>query len=342
MPREPREIDRDPPVERQRREARRTGQTSFPNANHQAVHNHYQYLLGDLHPFSQDRDAAVLCGGFAPAYYLARYPDVRNVFVTTYGAYRHFIMHGIGEKRSPTPFFDPIFYAANHADLQDFDGLTLLDHWIRHGMKEGRQGCEHFHLRYYLNQSSDLVNAFGTSVEDGSYTRAALHFAEYGRFEPRDTTPGVRFALELPKGIVVNSSPRSIFVKDGNSPNTIEVPAGQTYPGPADGICVPSTGAVYKIRDLDGCEVTELNTISCAGVPLLRLSPHFSEYVKVQRLSSPPDAGWNPIFARCQNPPPAPPRSPASPPERDWNREFREMDRGNYECERMDVFSRTA
>lgn len=338
----PRDFDREPIVERQKRESRRTGQSSFPNANHQAVHNHYQHLLGDLHPYRQDRDAAVLFGGFSAAYYLSIYPDVRNVFVTTYGAYRHFIMHGIGEKRSPNPFFDPIFYAANHVDLRDFDGLTLLDHWIRHGIKEGRQGCAQFHLRFYLNQHADLVNAFGTNVEGGSYTRAALHYAEYGRSEPRDTGPGVRIALELPKEIVVNNSPRSIFVKDGNSPNTIEVPAGHTYTGPADGICVPATGTVYKMRNMDGCEVTELNTVSCAGVPMLRHSPHLSESVKVQTLGSPPDAGWNPIFAVCQNPPPAPPRPVGSPPERDWHREFREMDRGSYECERMDVFSRTA
>jgi hypothetical protein len=86
-------------------------------------------------------DRALICternkveGIFDPEWYLAVYPDVRELGVDPA---HHFIHHGAAEDRRPGPAFDPRFYVEAYPDVLT-TGLDPLLHYIRKGRAEGR------------------------------------------------------------------------------------------------------------------------------------------------------------------------------------------------------------
>lgn len=79
--------------------------------------------------------------------------------------------------------FNWLFYVNSYADLLAAGIRTesaARNHWMRHGIAEGRQAFPTFHTRQYLERYADLQAAFGSDY------RAALdHYLTYGIREHR-------------------------------------------------------------------------------------------------------------------------------------------------------------
>jgi len=83
--------------------------------------------------------------------------------------------------------FDPDFYHNKYPDLQNafhHDNARLRQHWVNHGIKEGRACSEVLDLKFYVNSNPDLLKAFGTD-----YPRAYEHFFRHGIKEMRQSSP---------------------------------------------------------------------------------------------------------------------------------------------------------
>jgi hypothetical protein len=83
---------------------------------------------------------------FHAAYYLDKYPDLRQAFgPNNYrAAIEHWLQCGINEGRRGSPLFDPQFYLAEHPDLMAAYGpkgyRQAYEHYVLNGIKEGRRG----------------------------------------------------------------------------------------------------------------------------------------------------------------------------------------------------------
>lgn len=81
--------------------------------------------------------------------------------------------------------FNPEYYSNRYADLKRAfgeDSSKLFAHFIKYGMKEGRQACETFNVHYYKSEYGDLRTAFGNNLP--AYYK---HYVKYGYKEHRRT-----------------------------------------------------------------------------------------------------------------------------------------------------------
>jgi hypothetical protein len=87
---------------------------------------------------------------------------------------------------SQPPVFDVRYYRNRHKDLArngvDTNAKATA-HWLKHGIKEGRQSTAHFNVREYLANYGDLRRAFGIN-----YLRAVRHYYTNGISEGRRGT----------------------------------------------------------------------------------------------------------------------------------------------------------
>ena len=75
------------------------------------------------------------------------------------------------------------YYVNKYADIKKAYGdnrRLVLEHFVKNGMNEGRQGNEEFNVNTYKNRYSDLRNAYGSNKK--SYY---LHYINYGKKEGR-------------------------------------------------------------------------------------------------------------------------------------------------------------
>lgn len=75
------------------------------------------------------------------------------------------------------------YYYNNNVDLQrayGYDWEKLIQHFIKYGMTEGRQGSLEFNYTYYKNKYKDLQKAYGDDKK--SYYN---HYMKYGKKEGR-------------------------------------------------------------------------------------------------------------------------------------------------------------
>lgn len=82
--------------------------------------------------------------------------------------------------------FDADYYYNNNADLQSAIGNNanaLLDHYINHGLAEGRSGSAEFNVMAYKNNNADLEAAYGTD-----YISYCYHYMNCGKAEGRTAT----------------------------------------------------------------------------------------------------------------------------------------------------------
>lgn len=82
--------------------------------------------------------------------------------------------------------FNPTYYANKYTDLKEtfgYDTAALFNHFVRHGMKEGRQAIETFNVFVYKNNYTDLIQAFGNDISE--YYK---HYIQYGYSEGRTGT----------------------------------------------------------------------------------------------------------------------------------------------------------
>jgi len=77
------------------------------------------------------------------------------------------------------PLFDTEFYAAQRSGLAG-SAAELLDHYDRHGWRQGLDPSPLFSTARYLQANLDVADAGQNPL---------LHYIQYGRAEGRRTTP---------------------------------------------------------------------------------------------------------------------------------------------------------
>ena len=95
--------------------------------------------------------------------------------------------------------YDYEYYAANNPDVAEAFGgneEAAFQHFVEHGMKEGRSGSEEFDLASYKNNYEDLRNAFGD--DNMSYYQ---HYITYGKAEGRTAAQRIVSGVRTYQGI---------------------------------------------------------------------------------------------------------------------------------------------
>ena len=63
--------------------------------------------------------------------------------------------------------YDYKYYTEKYSDIKNAfgnDDISVLEHFVRNGMKEGRQASASFNVYTYENSYNDLKNAFGDDL----------------------------------------------------------------------------------------------------------------------------------------------------------------------------------
>jgi len=140
---------------------------------------------------------------FSVQSYRNEYADLRAAFgwnnLVAY--YNHYLFNGVREGRHGTgcntlqnpihvlfnvdfsPVYDYYYYNSHYPDLAyafGGDDMSLLIHFLSHGIYEGRQASANFNLMTYINNNEDLRNAFGWDIL--SYI---IHYINFGQYEGR-------------------------------------------------------------------------------------------------------------------------------------------------------------
>ena len=141
--------------------------------------------------------------------YMNRYADLKKAFGNDLKRYYlHYINVGMKEGRdgsgesggsNPVPptgsttiyngvdyasVYDYSYYLGKHPDLKkafNSNEKAALQHFVTHGMSEGRQGKDSFNVEAYMNRYADLKKAFGNDLK-----RYYLHYINVGMKEGRD------------------------------------------------------------------------------------------------------------------------------------------------------------
>ena len=79
--------------------------------------------------------------------------------------------------------FDTMVYRDRNPDLAGMTDDELLDHWLNHGIDEGRGSSPVLDLGFYLNNNEDLKNLYGND-----YRKAYEHFINHGYKEKRKSS----------------------------------------------------------------------------------------------------------------------------------------------------------
>lgn len=135
--------------------------------------------------------------------YMKRYADVRNIFSNNIQLIsRHYILYGKSEGRTGTgdylggtttyngvdysSVYSFDFYAKNSPDVWSNFGLNdfaALQHFVLHGMAEGRSGNAEFNAMSYMRKYADIRNIYGGNVQ-----LTTRHYILYGKSEGRTGT----------------------------------------------------------------------------------------------------------------------------------------------------------
>lgn len=76
--------------------------------------------------------------------------------------------------------FDPVWYLKENPDLSTLPKEELLDHFMKHGFREGRSPGPQFDVRYYLETYPDIAEADLNPL---------VHFLQSGADEGRWPAP---------------------------------------------------------------------------------------------------------------------------------------------------------
>lgn len=133
--------------------------------------------------------------------YRKRYQDLRAAYGNDWRSYYiHYISYGRNEGRIATGnvvmvgqtvydgvdyslIYDYNYYVRKYADIYNAFGLddtAALEHFVKYGMSEARQGCETFNVNVYRSKNKDLRMTFGSNWKD-----YYLHYISYGNKEGR-------------------------------------------------------------------------------------------------------------------------------------------------------------
>lgn len=118
--------------------------------------------------------------------------------------------------------FDADYYLSKNSDVNravNGDKAKAFEHFVKYGLKEGRQGCEWFNVNEYISNYSDIASAF---TGDDKNLKAAIHFCNYGAKEGRRGR-ALSYYQGLNKGVNRNNTVAvSVLVPNvGSTPITI-------------------------------------------------------------------------------------------------------------------------
>ncbi len=94
--------------------------------------------------------------------------------------------HFLSKKDLLNPLiFNAEYYISHHDDLRamSLNRKEAAEHFLKHGLKEGRTASPIFNAQYYLNENLDILESTGHN-----YQLAARHFLKYGINESRKTS----------------------------------------------------------------------------------------------------------------------------------------------------------
>lgn len=138
--------------------------------------------------------------------YRNRYPDLREGYKeNTLGYILHYINYGKAERRVATgyenkiigaattykgidysPVYDYNYYVSKYPDIKKafgYDDKAVLEHFVNHGIYEGRQAIASFNIQSYRNRYSDLRRGYKDNTL--GYVH---HYINYGKAEGRVVT----------------------------------------------------------------------------------------------------------------------------------------------------------
>lgn len=163
--------------------------TAFGNDSTKALQHFVEYGMKEGRQASAE---------FALNVYKSNYEDLTKAFGTNNVLYYwHYMNYGRAEGRNamtriPSTVYDGVdysavydyeYYRAHNDDLARAYGDVsdkFLEHFVKYGMKEGRQASAEFKLKAYKSNYADLVNAFKANNELYYW-----HYMNYGKAEGR-------------------------------------------------------------------------------------------------------------------------------------------------------------
>jgi PKD repeat protein len=130
---------------------------------------------------------------FCPKEYLGLYPDLAAAFGYSnyWGVFQHYVSFGINEGRMgrcalSSWVFDWFDYRTRYtSEMGGMDETGARNHWLLHGVYEGRQGNPAFWAPAYLQRYPSLAASLGPY----NYAGAVVDYVLYGHAAGRDGSP---------------------------------------------------------------------------------------------------------------------------------------------------------
>lgn len=193
--------------------------TVYKGVDYSAVYdfNYYQKKYSSIRKTFGDDDVATLAhfvnkgmkngnqasASFDVKSYARKYYDLRKLYKNNLKSYYiHYIKNGKQEGRIATgttamqgglkvyqgvnysAVYNVGFYASKYPSLYNkygFDDEAYIKHFVKYGMKEGRQGSSEFNVQYYKNRYADLRSLYGYDL-----VKYYLHYINSGKREGRN------------------------------------------------------------------------------------------------------------------------------------------------------------
>lgn len=145
--------------------------------------------------------------------------------------------------------FNATYYANRYADLKaafGYDEAKLYNHFVKYGIKEGRQASPIFNTDFYLTKNGDLKSAFGTNRES-----AMNHFVSYGVNEARLTAATVDLGTNI-NVVITAASGKNVTANGDNVVTANPHNASQTWrlTRASDGSYTIKNNATGKVLDV--------------------------------------------------------------------------------------------
>ena len=90
-----------------------------------------------------------------------------------------------GDARLNSIVFNPHEYRFLNSDISYYNDQQAIDHWLNHGINEGRRGSYWFHPKEYLEYYDGLAAAYGIT----NYAAAISHYIDHGQNPPERRVP---------------------------------------------------------------------------------------------------------------------------------------------------------
>ncbi len=155
--------------------------------------------------------------------------------------------------------FDAKYYSSTNLDVMKAygsDAEALYNHFLEHGVKEGRQGSPVFHAKYYTNANPSVKQECGND-----FTKAILHYAENNSSTELITAPPHDLGKAFEASIKLSYTDMSVI--DSNS-NAVTAVTDNTDSSQVWAFSRNDDGS-YVITNTSTCKVLTLEASSNAA-----------------------------------------------------------------------------